>query len=418
MSKKLLPVALAALGMMVAMTAQAEGIEYHGYVRQQVGGTSKGGNLQCFNAASPSGTKYRLGNECDNYAEATIGLPFGDPNAVWFKHNLTVAMKDQGKQDYESTGGSNPGFEVASRQNYLQAGGFFEGDMLQDSSLWVGKRFYNRHDIHMQDFYYWGNSGPGAGIEGVKAGPAKLAYAYFQNGGNANGPTDVVGKRYSLRFYDIDLAGGKLEGEAVALKGSTATGTDATGTGKILFLEHTQNGVAGGFNKVALVQGSGLGANWDWVPTYQSTLATDENKSSTRIQDHLYFDIKGTRISGTAMAAYGKVTLGDHNANPGKTQTWKSVGVRPQYNFTNNFSVAVELGRNQMVTETGATPQLTKLTIAPQLAMAPGVWARPVLRAFVTHAKWNADAGTVANGVFGPNATSGTTYGLQGEVWW
>jgi maltoporin len=416
MSKKLLPVALAALGMLGVAAAQAEGIEYHGYVRQQVGGTSKGGNLQCFKGGWPTQTKYRLGNECDNYGEATIGLPFGDPNAVWFKHNLTVAMKDQGKQDYEATGGSNPGFEVASRQNYLQAGGFFEGDALQDSSLWVGKRFYNRHDIHMADFYYWGNSGPGAGIEGVKAGPAKLAYAYFQNGGNANGPTDVVGKRYSLRFYDIDLAGGKLEGEVVALKGSTATGTDATGTGKILFLEHTQNGVAGGFNKVALVQGSGLGANWDWVPTYQSALASDENKSSTRIQDHLYFDIKGTKISGTAMAAYGKVNLG--GANAGKSQTWKSAGIRPQYNFTNNFSVAVELGRDMAIADDGKKPQLTKLTIAPQLAMAPGVWARPVLRAFVTHAKWNADAGTMANGVFGPTATSGTTYGLQGEVWW
>ena len=116
------------------------------------------------------------------------------------------------------------------------------------------------------------------------------------------------------------------------------------------------------------------------------------------------------------MAAYGKVNLG--GSNSGKSQIWKSVGIRPQYNFTNNFSIAAELGRDMAVADDGKKPQLTKLTIAPQLAMAPGVWARPVLRAFVTHAKWNADAGTIANGVFGPTATSGTTYGLQGEVWW
>jgi len=40
-----------------------------------------------------------------------------------------------------------------------------------------------------------------------------------------------------------------------------------------------------------------------------------------------------------------------------------------------------------------------------------------VLRTFVTHAKWNADNGTTANGVFG-TATSGTTFGVQAEAWW
>jgi maltoporin len=35
----------------------------------------------------------------------------------------------------------------------------------------------------------------------------------------------------------------------------------------------------------------------------------------------------------------------------------------------------------------------------------------------VTHAKWNADAGSVASGAFG-SARSGTTVGIQAEAWW
>jgi maltoporin len=40
-----------------------------------------------------------------------------------------------------------------------------------------------------------------------------------------------------------------------------------------------------------------------------------------------------------------------------------------------------------------------------------------VLRGFVTHAKWNGDNGTVANGVFGTKK-SGTSFGVQAEAWW
>lgn len=406
---KLLPIAIAAGSSLLAMSpARAEGVEYHGYVRTQVGGTTAGGNLQCFQAGGPVRAKYRLGNECDNYGEASIGLPFGDSNDVWAKYKLTVALQESGKQDYESV--NDKTFNLASRENYFEAGGFFKGETLENSRVWVGKRFYNRHDIHMNDYYYWGNSGAGAGIEEINLGVAKMSYAYFQNGGNANDASDLVGKRYSIRLYDIDVnPGGKLETEIVSLKGSTA-GSAEEGSGSMIFLKHSQSGVLGGFNHLALVYGSKLGSGFEWLPTYQG--AAPAQGHSWRIHDHLYFDLKGTGISGTATASYGKANSGGANDN-----TWKSIGVRPQYNFTNNFSVAVEAGRDWGETDSGAKPALTKFTIAPQLALSPGVWARPVLRAFVTHASWNDDAGKQANGVFGTK-TSGTTFGLQAEAWW
>jgi len=412
MKKKfgLLPVVVAVGALIGASVARADGVEYHGYVRTQVGGTSKGGNLQCFHGGWPILAKYRLGNECDNYGEASLGLPFGDTNGVWAKYHLTNALQEKGAQDYESV--QDKTYNIASRENYFEAGGFFGGSVMDSAKLWVGKRFYNRHDIHMNDYYYWNNSGQGAGIEEINLGGVKLALAYFQNGGNANAATDVVGNRYSLRFYDINVnPNGKLEGEAVSLKGTTA-GTSPTGNGTMLFLKHAQSGVLGGFNHFAVIYGTGLGGDgFEWLPTYQGAGPVSSDVKTVRAHDHLYFDFKSAHISGTATVSWAKMT------KPGQSDVvWKSVGIRPQYNFTNTFSVAVEAGHDEG--ENGASkPKMNKLTIAPQLALSPGFWSRPVLRAFVTRANWNADNGTVANGVFG-SATSGTTFGAQAEAWW
>lgn len=400
---KPLPIVWALGAALAAPAVLADGIEYHGYVRTQVGGTSEGGNLQCFQGGWPIRAKYRLGNECDNYGEGSIALPFGDSNGVWAKYKQTVAFKEKGKQDYEGTGDGS--YELASRETFFEAGGFFGRGAMENAKFWVGKRFYNRHDIHMNDYYYWSNSGPGAGIEEIQAGPVKLAVAYFQNGGNAHAATDVVGNRYALRFYDINVnPNGKLEGEIVYLKGSTA-GTADEGKGTLIFLKHAQSGVLGGFNHLALVWGDKLGNGGEWLPTYQG--ATPATGKAWRVHDHLYFDFKDAKISGTATVSYADLNK----------DKWMSFGIRPQYNFSNTTSLAVEVGHDQGKTTGGSKPKLTKVTVAPQLALSPGFWARPVLRAFVTHAKWNADAGTQANGVFGAK-TSGTTFGAQAEAWW
>lgn len=414
MQKKLglMPLAVALSGLFVAAGAQAEGVELHGYVRTQVGGTTEGGNLQCFGGDGtwPIRSKYRLGNECDNFGTATVSVPFGKSDGAWAKYNQTLSFKEKGKQPWEDT--DNKTFNVASEQQFIEAGGFFDGGALDAAKVWVGKRFYNRHDIHMTDYYYWGNNGTGAGIEEINLGGPKLSVAYFQTGGNANGVDDIVGKRLSARVFDIDVnPNGKLEAELVLLKGSTASAdpTKKTGSGSMLFVEHTQNSLMGGWNKLALVLGSKLGSGFEWLPSYQG--GGESSGSSWRIHDQFYFAPAGTKITGLATASYGKANFG------GADNTWMSFGIRPQYNYSDVHSTAVEIGYDAGQTDSGAKPKLAKITIAQQLTLSPGFWARPVLRAFVTHAKWNADAGTQANGVFGTKK-AGTTIGAQAEVWW
>lgn len=415
---KLLAVS-AALASAFATQARAEGVEFHGYIRTGTGTTSEGGNQQCFNLGGTAQAKYRLGNECDTYGEAMIVAPFGKSDGAWAKYNLMLALQNGDEGDYSSV--KTDSFNIANRQNFFQAGGFFPKGAFEDASIWVGKRYYNRHDVHINDYYYWNNSGQGFGIDDINLGAAKVAFSFHQNGGNAQAASAIAPKRYAARVYDIDVnPGGKLQGELVFLKGDTA-GTGETGSGTMLMVEHTQEGLLGGFNKLAFIYGSKLGGV-PWAPTYNGGAKTDETAGNQfRIVDQLYFDLKGTNWSGMATFVYAKLdccNFGGTWGSTGGSKKWTSLGVRPQYNFSDNVSLAFEAGYDQVRNGSEATAKLAKLTVAPQVSLSRGFWARPVFRAFATYAKWNDAAGDVGtNGVFGTK-NNGMSYGVQVEAWW
>ena len=413
--------ACAAVAGAFAAPAFAEGVEFHGYLRTGVGGTTEGGNQQCFSGQFPIRTKFRLGNECDTYGEVQINAPFGNKDGAWGQYVLMQALQGGDQGDYTSINSDQ--YTMANRQNYVQFGGIFGKGAMQDSKLWIGKRYYNRHDVHINDYFYWNNSGQGAGIEDIDAGPTKLAFAYFQTGGNANKFSDIVSKRYSARFYGLGVnKNGTLEGDFVYLKDSTADSSKATGSGWKMMLEHTQGGfeeflpgaggvaTMGGFNKLAFTYGKDQGNGFEWLPTYPAT--GPATGSAWSVTDQLYFEVKNTGWSGMFTTTYAKSDC------CGGDQKWFNIGIRPQYNFSDIYSIATELGFDRGQTGDTAAKRITKLTVAPQVALTRGFWSRPVLRAFVTYADWNdanGDAGT--NGVFGTK-TAGTTFGLQVEAWW
>lgn len=430
---KRLAIAAAAASAFAAPAVYAEGVEFHGYLRTGTGTTSEGGNQQCFGLGGIAQSKYRLGNECETYGEAALKLPFGKTDGPWANYNLMLALLNGDEGDFSSV--KSDSFNIANRQNFFQAGGFFPKGAMEDASIWIGKRYYNRHDVHITDYYYWNNSGQGFGVDDIKAGPAKVAFSFHQNGGPGTAANAIVPKRYAARVYDIDVnPNGKLEAELVFLKGDTA-GTGSTGKGTMLMVEHTQNGVLGGFNKLGFIYGSKLGGV-PFAPTYNGGAEGDETAGNQwRIVDQLYFDLKGTNWSGMATFVYAKIDCCDFGGNWGRSggkKNWMSVGVRPQYNFNANYSVAFEAGYDQIKKGGEGTAKLAKLTVAPQVALSGGFWARPVFRAFATYAKWNDQAqseipqgggaqvinrGQIANGVF-KDKTNGMSYGVQVEAWW
>ena len=96
---------LAALAMtLVAVPAAA--VDFHGYARSGIMGNSGGGGLVCFAQGTPltaDGYKFRLGNECETYAEAEFSQSiYKDKSGVEFIYDTMLAYQTQGMQSYES----------------------------------------------------------------------------------------------------------------------------------------------------------------------------------------------------------------------------------------------------------------------------------------------------------------------------
>ena len=59
-----------------------------------------------------------------------------------------------------------------------------------------------------------------------------------------------------------------------------------------------------------------------------------------------------------------------------------------------------------------------KLTVAQQWSAGSSFWARPVIRAFATYAKWDHNDYHPAPDELDDNADDGFTYGVQLEAGW
>ena len=68
--------------------------------------------------------------------------------------------------------------------------------------MWAGKRFYQRHDVHMIDFYYWDISGPGAGLENIDVGVGKLSFAATRSSESGGSSASAISIRDWHRTYN------------------------------------------------------------------------------------------------------------------------------------------------------------------------------------------------------------------------
>jgi maltoporin len=106
-------------------------------------------------------------------------------------------------------------------------------------------------------------------------------------------------------------------------------------------------------------------------------------------------------------------------------QQWVSAGLRPIWEISETFSIALESGVDWASStqggdsaEGGQGGTLGKLTLAPQISIGNEYFSRPVLRAFVTYAMWTQGLQGEIGGLDYNNSTSGWSWGLQMESWW
>jgi maltoporin len=434
----------------------AKDFEYHGYMRSGIGVSRASTDQQCFSAVGAS-AKFRLGNECETYIEATFVKihDLSNKNALAasgpsFATHLNLALVSEARHDWEPTtatasgtdASGNPKLEqeltLSLREAWVQARG-----VLGKTKPWVGKRFYRRQDIHILDYYIIANSGPGAGIENIDAGVGQLHLALTRNtdSNTKDGPAQT---NADFRLSDITVGPGKLE--ALLIYG--AAGERGHHTGEKLY-----EAISG--QQLGLVYGleTGLGTNrvtWQYgqglfggdVASRSNTLggfggsssiAKDDDKaldarkksSTMRLVEELNSQF-GSSISSSFVLLYQTTDFGGAKDAAGDDAAKKDelmLGARPVLALSKYSSVAFEYGlvsvkNAQLVGGEYKDSTLHKATIAPQLTAGDSFWARPQLRVFATYAKWDEDSkGNIASPVYA-GETSGFSTGAQVEAWW
>lgn len=416
MKRTMLKVLPAALTLAFACGAAYAGDEegFHGYFRVGAGSSSEKGPQSCFGLGGNT-MKYRLGNECDSYAEFGYTKELAKVDGVSYLGTIWTNAWSP-KSDF---GGGK--LEIAKA--YVEVRGL---DFLNGGMAWAGKRYYFRPDIHMLDLQYINLNGTGAGLDQVKAGPGKFGYAFFKDN-DTNVLDPVTGKvtgtsaatRQNFIYQDLPVnAGGTLD---TVLSVITAQGGANTHNGWQLSVFHKQDKVFGGANTLGVQYGVGPGTGvggpcCDRIGSSGSTsLGSDVTR--LRVFDSLW--IQPTEHFGVEMIAL----MQRDKSDAGGSSTWTSLGARPVYALSKHVKLALELGTDRVTSPTGGEAmRLTKITFAPSISAGPGLWSRPELRAYVTYGKWNNAATSAVNAsnnsgpVYG-NGTSGMSYGVQLETW-
>ena len=448
-----------------AWADDAKPLEFGAYMRSGAGTTTDGGSQACFRLPGAV-TFFRLGNECDSYVDLKMLSRLGSVKGTAFDAKITISHGTQGMANWEQ---STP----ALREAFVTArniGASLDVRGLDGADLWVGKRFYKNPDIHMLDYTYWEpGQGPGFGLDNVTLGPGKFAYAMFRIGdftgygintglGGYN-PDLIGGGSRSVTVHDFRLEsvpvnrGGLLTVGMDLVRASNRSGTSTytvdtpqsldldnnpatpnvdvlvreTRTidskpgrnGAAFTLAHEQQNLFGykGTNTLALqfahnaalLKGFGVGGS-------------TEKRKEWMVFDHWLLEPAHSRFSATSTVGYRHADVDDTVVK----EVW--VGTRPFYSINEVLGVFSELSYQQVKQESEATRKLSKLTVGTQLAMGPGVFARPALRLFATYAKWN-DAAAAAGPVactgrdcgraidFFNDKRSAVTFGAQVEAW-
>ncbi|WP_413112291.1 carbohydrate porin [Thaumasiovibrio sp. DFM-14] len=429
LNKLSLATAIAAL-----VSTGASAVDFNGYMRASVATNADGGAQACYGNGGSGHTVGRLGDECDTYAEISLGKEVYNVDDKSFYLKTTVAYatpegnvnKQGNSMQRVGDGGPWDSGNTSLREAFVTTN---QGNY----SLWAGKRFYQRKDIHILDFYYLNNSGYGAGIENVDTGFGNLSLAWTMSAEDwQSGVTDEDGDMAGnypggihgddwRRAHKIDA---RLSGIETNKDGSlelgfiygTASLSDdqkaavpnpnlSDNDGVLLTLEHTQ-GHAAGFNKLIFQYGSdglavggfdnhageGLAAlkgdgwrviNWGVVEQEKWNLG----------YSFIYGEKDVDEVANTAWMSTGK------------TEFYNLV-VRPSYKWSNTMSTVVELGHaNEKVN--GDSNDITKVTLAQQWTAGDNFWARPSIRAFVT----NYSGDSVKD-------KAETMAGVQVEAWW
>ncbi len=421
-------------------------------------GSTKG---TCFRMTGPIIPRY--GNECDHYGELMIHKAY-KPEDIQFRAHLNIAFSSDGNDTWEPTydAGAKEAdrgdLTLSYREAWVEGEGVFGGT----SSVWVGKRFYDRWYQEMWDFFIVNHNGSGFGMEDLELGPGKFNVALLRH--YTNGSTQPVHVAGDVQYHDLAALGGKwavryiysqkgskpnagTENDYFKISGHALNLRYSTTLDQGYFSSYLQYGTgfhggraggAGGqtgstfsafsMGSIAKTEAGGEAANKAW-----------EKSSTIRWTNDLLLFPNSPTFSLNLGLSYTLVDFGGALAADGEEAENRStlaVGAHPTYYLSkiwaldaDLFYAAIDKGLPLAAAAPGVTPstesirrEMQKLTLGVVLRPGKSQGAKPQIRFYVTEVAWNkaqkGDLLITDNNPVYADSTRGTTYGVQGEVWW
>lgn len=397
-------VALLVLGLPITASAEEDLVLYsgknvritsYGYLRAGLGWSGDGGGQRCFQLPGAR-AKYRLGNECEIYIEPGLELSFGPESGTRVGLHFRGALTASELNSFDD-------LKTDAVEAWTSLRGFADG-ALSEAEIWAGHRFYKRHDVNINDFYFWDATGLGFGITDIDLGWSKASFAYFTASALAL-DSSLDGSPYDradLRLSDISLGEDSTLTIGLDLRLPDDDGLPNDGGGMATLLWNRTDS-RGGEMTLAAQAGFGAGTSLDYISNAE---AEDGDKALRGVGSYLWNASADFSIMATALAEWQS-----------DDRDWYSIGLRPVWSLGNNLYVALEAGIDHVVPEASADRTLGKLTAALEWKPGPEFLDRPAVRLYVTTATWDQSA-EVAGIAPDFDGRSGVNVGLQVEHVW
>ncbi len=394
-----------------------------GYFRSTLGAAESGAAMPAFQAPG-SAAKFRLGNENDTVFEVGIDSRLAQAAGAPAGGYLQTVFMLNG---YAGIGNSSDLNGAGVVQAYVKMSRY-----LGDFDIWAGRRFYQRQQFNMND-YFWLNTAQGAhigaGIEDLPLGPGKFdlaAHGYEDPRVNSTVTAGTTGTLHSrmleARYRDIVLSD--------SLKLNTFLSYTARPEDPILGYKSADGSSAAVWanmnigkasNVLTAIYRQGLGIAQ--APTNGRPIREDSGAGYDLSKAKVWEIADNYQINLEQYAV--ELMLLTHSEETGKEGVkgdkiqWNSVGVRPLYYLTKSTSLALELGHDQVKNEiTDRSGSVTKSTLAFQVTPENFPWSRPTIRLFATNASWSDEFKGLVGGTSYADKTKGWSGGVQTEVWW
>ena len=448
MKAKWLPISAAVALALGSFSASA--VDFHGYFRAGVqNNLTNGGAVYCFGNGNAGHLMGRLGDECDTYAEIALTQEVFNKAKNKFTVNTLVAWGSaEGNWDKQGNswqglgkGGDRAGENGDSAWNGQRASireAWAGYTLPMGAQIWAGKRFYQRKDIHILDFYYLNDSGTGAGIENIPVGNlGQAAFAVIkqqidENGVNARDTYKIDTRWNGIPLWkdaSLDLAMicglPSTTDSQKAAAGSNPSESDlSSNSGVILMAEYTQGNFFGGLNKLSVTYGTD-GFAYAGVLNGGNHLGDsyapgDADSWGIRVIDWGLIEQDKWNLGYSLMGAYKHADQA-HWSHPNGHDY--SFVIRPAYKWSNFTSTVFEAGYTTQK-NTGwngwANPDddhvdAYKFTLAQQFSPMTTFWSRPSIRFYVSYL-----GGDLMNKKYtGQNDHNGeVSIGAQAEAWW